>query len=764
MILLLYIFLYCNADNILNNLYLSYYSATIIKKMDKMDKMGYIYLRDNAWYRSENTIKLGIASNIKDRAGTYITGEIIRGEFIKVFQVQHENMRLIESHLHKVLWNFHDSRDGGTEFFNRQIIEIVANNIPVPFREMSREECLQIDREARHNNYHAESMTENSDTGTLVDDDDESDTDTLIDDTETLIDDFDAVTLGDDKEMEETFEPREFQKEIIEKCATHYSSFNKGLLILTCGVGKTLISLWVAQRLGSNKIAIGVPTTVLLEQWLKVIAQIFPDRPVLKVPCNQDVATFVANNPKCVVITTYSSSYKLIGAVFDLKILDEAHHLTSINLEASSSRAFVRILDVESSKQLALTATPKQLEGNNDPNIISNDNRQQFGEVIHRLNLLWAIENNVVCDYVIQTIVVDEGKINDSIENKRLFLAAYCALKSMVNKNMPSHHLLIYCNDMYNSAVILGYLKALLRNQFSELADDCFAETYNSNMAPLQQREILDRFESARLGIIICVYCLGEGWNCPLLDAVVFAENMSSNIRITQCAQRACRKNYFDPCKIAKTILPILDMDEDDKQDLKTVREVIYQMGLEDASVISKMSVYRDAPDEEVPNKPPGSNPTMEFVYDEEITRRLRLKTTPRTTIGFEAIRKMLADRNIRSIEQYNDLCECDIRFPRDPEKTFGHLVARWSWVYYFGIQSTFYAIDVCRQKCIDYLEERSDIRTKVLDISVVCEELCKIDAMFPPLGMWVDYYGVNDLSDIIPIFKPLAKKKGIFS
>ncbi len=729
-----------------------------------MEKVGYIYLRDNAWYKSENTIKLGIASNIKDRAGTYVTGEIIRGEFIKVFEVQHENMRDVEFHLHKVLWNFRDCRGGGTEFFNRDIIEMVANNIPVPFRELSREECLQLDRQSRNNNNHAESISDDSDTATLVDD-----TETLVDDTETLVDDFDTMTLVDDfetfKEMEETLEPREFQKEIIEKCATHYSTHNKGLLILTCGVGKTLISLWVAQRLGSNKIAIGVPTVVLLEQWLKVIAQIFPNIPVLKVPGNQDVATFVAKNPKCIVITTYSSSYKLIGSVFDLKILDEAHHLTSINLEASSTRAFVRILDVESSKQLALTATPKQLDGNNDPNIISNDNREQFGEVIHRINLLWAIENNVVCDYVIQTILVDEGRIDDSIENKRLFLAAYCALKSMVNKHTPSHHLLIYCNDMHNSAVILGYLKALLRNQFSELADDCFAETYNSNMAPLQQREILDRFESSRLGIIICVYCLGEGWNCPLLDAVVFAENMSSNIRITQCAQRACRKNYLDPCKIAKTILPILDLDEDDnKPDLKTVREVIYQMGLEDATVISKMSVYREARDEEMPNKSRGRNAPMEFVYDEEITRRLRLKTTPRTNVGFETIRRMLAERNIRSIEQYNELCDHDVRFPRDPEQTFGHLVARWSWVDYFGIPRTFYDIDVCKQKCAMYLTMSPEMREKMVDISVVCEALCQLDSMFPPKGLWVDYYHVNELSDIIPIFKPLAKKKSVFS
>ena len=38
------------------------------------------------------------------------------------------------------------------------------------------------------------------------------------------------------------------------------------------------------------------------------------------------------------------------------------------------------------------------------------------------------------------------------------------------------------------------------------------------------------------------------------------------------------------------------------------------------------------------------------------------------------------------------------------------------------------------------------------LDLSVVSNELTKIDALFPPNGLWVEYYNVNDLRDIITI------------
>mgnify|MGYP001276180895 CR=1 FL=1 len=52
------------------------------------------------------------------------------------------------------------------------------------------------------------------------------------------------------------------------------------MLVLMCGVGKTLISLWITQGLNSNTILIGVPNKLLLKQWEKVICDLFQ-----RVPC-----------------------------------------------------------------------------------------------------------------------------------------------------------------------------------------------------------------------------------------------------------------------------------------------------------------------------------------------------------------------------------------------------------------------------------------------------------------------------------------------
>ena len=49
---------------------------------------GTIYFRDNAWYKMENVIKMGIASFARDRANTYITGEVERGEYLSVIEIK----------------------------------------------------------------------------------------------------------------------------------------------------------------------------------------------------------------------------------------------------------------------------------------------------------------------------------------------------------------------------------------------------------------------------------------------------------------------------------------------------------------------------------------------------------------------------------------------------------------------------------------------------------------------------------------------------
>ena len=291
---------------------------------------------------------------------------------------------------------------------------------------------------------------------------------------------------------------------------------------------------------------------------------------------------------------------------------------------------------------------------------------------------------------------------------------------------------------------------------------DLYYSNYHSEMKTKAQKIIINDFENARFGLIACVYCLGEGWDFPLLDAVVFAENMTSNIRIVQSALRAIRKNKLQPNKITKIILPILNKDdwlENINPDLKKVREVIYQMGLEDENITQKIKVISIQVKKQ--KQPPKKREKYEFVefgdYDEELTSRLRLKTLKRTTLGtsYEKARKIIVSKNIKTKEEYFELCEKDNRLTIEPDLTYnGHFT---NWIEYLSIDRIYYDLETCKNKVGEYLLLYPEIKTHYLDLSIVSNELCKLDPLFPPVGLWIDYYNVMDLRDIIRI---VSKKK----
>ena len=262
------------------------------------------------------------------------------------------------------------------------------------------------------------------------------------------------------------------------------------------------------------------------------------------------------------------------------------------------------------------------------------------------------------------------------------------------------------------------------------------------------------------------MYIVGEGWDFPLLDGVVFCENMTSNIRIVQSALRPCRINSSQPDKIMKIILPILNKDEWEYEqkspDLKNVIDIIYMMGLEDETISQKIKVLHINIEKEIETKQekePQNETIDEFCeYDEELTQKLRLKTVKRTalTITYEKAKKIIASKNITSKESYYELCEKDNRLSKEPENVFKSQFT--NWIDYLNIKREYYDLETCKNKVDEYLLSNPNIKQHYLHLSIITDELCKIDPLFPPNGLWIEYYNVTDLSDIIIIIN--EKKK----
>jgi superfamily II DNA or RNA helicase len=716
---------------------------------------GYIYVRTHPGYDIEGVCKLGKASNIPERDSVYATSELRRGFFEVVFEVSNKNMGNIEILLQKEFYKLNIKFDGGKEFYDKKIISLIEPCLlknKIPYKKLKVSEIDSLIRGVRERTQVITNLTE--------------------------------PEVSDIYTTPTKFEPRSYQIDIIDNAINHFEHHEKGMLVLICGVGKTLISLWITQKLNCNTVIIGVPNKLLLGQWRETICELFHNVPCLSVSSGisiEKIQSFLKiNKEKCIVLTTYASAHKVYTSTqclefsFDMKINDECHHLTSINMEMShNTKKYVQMLNISSKKHISLTATLKLLEGSVGGEVVSNGDVEHFGEIIDKRCLLWAINENIVCDYEVQTIITDDSH-DDAFENfsikdendQRLFLGAFACLKSM--SEGYSHHALIYSNSKENSCKLVQFIKMMLDKKYIDI-EGIYYSSYHSEMKKDEQTEILEKFGKSKFGIITCVYCLGEGWDFPLLDCVVFSENMTSIIRIVQAGLRASRKDKNDKNKKTRIILPILNRNDwlEDKEnpDMKKVREVIYQLGLEDETIAQKIKVYKIIIEPQKPyKKDRDANKIVEELgeYDEEATKALRLKTTKRTSLGitYEKAKKILIDKNINSKEQYYELCKIDNRLSEEPDILFKGQFT--NWIEYLSIQRIYYDFGTCKNKVDAYLLLYPEMKKHYLDLSVVSNELTKIDSLFPPNGLWVEYYNIKDLRDIITITNKKKKTGAI--
>jgi hypothetical protein len=238
---------------------------------------------------------------------------------------------------------------------------------------------------------------------------------------------------------------------------------------------------------------------------------------------------------------------------------------------------------------------------------------------------------------------------------------------------------------------------------------------------------------------------------------------MTSNIRIVQSALRASRKDKNYKYKTAKIILPILYRDDwledTNNQDLKKVRKVIHQMGIEDETISQKVKVYKIKFEKHLSLPKEQMRPRLDEFgeYDDELTQHLRLKTIPRIALGmtYDKARKIIAEKFIRSKQAYYELCEHDARLPREPEEFFKGKFT--NWIHYLSIEDEYYDLDICRRKVNEYLQLHPELRRNI-DMSNICTILCEQDTLFPPNGLWVEYYNIKNVEEIM-VYKPSKRK-----
>ena len=261
------------------------------------------------------------------------------------------------------------------------------------------------------------------------------------------------------------YNPHPFQTRAVDDVVSRFDEgHDRGKLILPCGTGKSVVSLWIAeQTVGSaGRVLYLVPSIALMGQTMREWAsQRDPEIPHRYVGICSDtragrndedadmaeLAMPVTTDPEqiagrlkevhpesmTVVFCTYQSLQLVADAqakgapAFDLVLCDEAHRTTGIQ-ESTKGSAFTLIHDpdeVSADRRLYMTATPRLYTNQvktkagqhaKDFDVYSMDDEDTYGPVFYRMGFGEAVEGGFLTDYQVVVIAVAENSVVENLD------------------------------------------------------------------------------------------------------------------------------------------------------------------------------------------------------------------------------------------------------------------------------------------------------------------------------------------------------------
>ena len=421
--------------------------------------------------------------------------------------------------------------------------------------------------------------------------------------------------------------PKPHQLEAIDKTLKYLENENRGKIIMPCGSGKSLTSLWIAKELKSKAVLIAVPSLALLSQTLKVWTREFSrnnikfewlcvcsDKSIeknnddftdstsdlgFKVTTNPDeVKKFVdiKNSKIKLLFTTYQSGeVTAIGAKdfkFDLGILDEAHK--TVGSKENTKAHLLSDENIHISKRIFMTATERVFRAN-DGEFFTMDDKSVYGQLIYDLNFkdAIAIKPPIISDYKIVTFNVTNSEIEE-ITRSNKFLKIREVIKDITARELATCIGLRKAIKEYNLKNVISFHRTIKRAANFSIQQNLISEIYpelgtlnsfhiRGDMPTSKRLHEIKKFTEGD-GLLTNARCLTEGVDLPAIDCVCFVDPKRSKVDIVQAVGRALRVSKGK--KFGYVLIPIF---VDDSNDLLMKAEE--QGFLEIVSVVRALAV-----------------------------------------------------------------------------------------------------------------------------------------------------------------------------
>lgn len=436
-----------------------------------------------------------------------------------------------------------------------------------------------------------------------------------------------ALGLRDRKKL------REHQTEALTDVVRGLAGADRGKLIMACGTGKTFTALRIAEKLAPRgHVLFLVPSLSLLSQslreWTAEAAKpihslavcsdanigkrhtksdddgaditthdlAFPATTSARQILRHYHATQQATEKKkaAAQMTVVFSTYQSIDAVsqaqksglpeFDLIVCDEAHRTTGVTLSGEDESHFVKVHDedfLKAKKRLYMTATPrifgdeaKTKAKDASAELCSMDDPAIFGAELHRLGFGAAVGRDLLADYKVLVLAVDEKYVSRTFQHQLADKAHELNLEDAVKITGCWNGLAKRFGQATTTAAEVGGDKAPMRRavafsrsikasrafttQFAQIIaayrqahpDEevlhCELDHVDGTFNALRRNGLLDWLKADAPAntcrILSNARCLSEGVDVPALDAVLFLNPRNSVIDVVQSVGRVMRR------------------------------------------------------------------------------------------------------------------------------------------------------------------------------------------------------------------------------
>jgi superfamily II DNA or RNA helicase len=414
--------------------------------------------------------------------------------------------------------------------------------------------------------------------------------------------DFRAIEawLADTEFVAAKKQPRPHQSRALDSLIPAFEKQDRVTAIMACGTGKTLVALWVAEKLQARRILVLLPSLALLRQvlheWLRESS--LPDIAYLCVCSDPTVKDGVdaistlqsdldfevstessrvrefldaAFNGTKIIFSTYQSASVVgealkPGEPFDFAVFDEAHKTAG-----REGRNFAFALDdacLPIRKRLFLTATPRHynpLDRDREGEaklVLSMDNPAVYGEQAFKLTFAEAARLGIICRYKVLISVITSDEVNNELLTRGEVLvngetirarevANHIALRNAV-KNHGTRHIFTFHRTVRDARDFVEPEQGIGGH-----LEDFSLFHVNGNMSAAQRERVMRDFRDCERGLISNARCLTEGVDVPAVDMVAFLSPRRSLVDIVQAIGRAMRTSPSTGKEFGYVLVPL---------------------------------------------------------------------------------------------------------------------------------------------------------------------------------------------------------------